>query len=71
MAVSVRGIDEADGNDVMGEHLPVILSALLDVDDQDLLKPEGKLRKHVSLHDAGELAVGPVRPKLAEVEEVR
>lgn len=71
MAVSVRGVDEADGDDVVRKHLPMVLSALLNVDDQDLLQPKGKLGKHVSLHNPGELAVGPVRPELSEVEEVR
>ena len=71
MTVSVRGVNEADGDDVMGEHLPVVLSALFNVDNQNLLQPKGQLGKHVSLHESGKLTVGPVRPELSEVEKVR
>lgn len=63
-------MDQADGDDVVGEHLPVVLAALLDVDDDDLLEPEGELAEHVALHQAAELAVGPVGPQVPEVEPV-
>lgn len=43
VAISVGRINQGVGNDVVGEHLPVILATLFDVDDQDLLDPEAEL----------------------------
>jgi hypothetical protein len=34
---------------VVGEHLPMILSALFNVDDQDLLQPKAELSQIVEL----------------------
>ena len=70
-AISVRGKNERDGDNVMGEHLPVVLAALLNVDNQDLLHPKAELGQHVPLHEARNLAVGPLGPELGEVEVVR
>jgi hypothetical protein len=36
-------------DDVVGEHLPVVLPSLLDIDHQYLLQPEGILNKNVPL----------------------
>jgi hypothetical protein len=33
----VRADEEQDGDDVVGEHLPVVLSPFLDIDDENLL----------------------------------
>ena len=55
---------------MVGEHLPVVLAALLDVDDDDLLQPEGELPQHVALHQPAQLAVGPAGPEVPEVEPV-
>lgn len=68
VAVPIRGVDEGARDDVMGEHLPVVLSALLDVDNNELLEPEGQLCEHVSLHKSRELAVWEIRPQLVEAE---
>lgn len=69
-AVSVGGENERDGDNVMREHLPVVLAAFLNVDNQDLLHPKAELSQHVPLHEAGNLAVGPLGPELGEVEVV-
>jgi hypothetical protein len=68
VAVPVRGVDEDARDNVVGEHLPVVLPALLDVDDNHLLQPETQLREHVALHESGQFAVGPPRPQLSQVE---
>lgn len=71
IAISVGPVHQGDGDKVVGEHLPVVLAALLDVDDQHLLNPECQLRQHVALHEAADLTVGPVGPELSEIPEVR
>jgi len=50
------------------KHLPMVLAALLDVDDDQLLQPEAKLGQHIALHEPRQLAVGPAGPQLDEVE---
>lgn len=37
LVVAVRREDQSSGDNVMREHLPVVLSPGLDIDDQDLL----------------------------------
>lgn len=69
--VAVAGGDQGAGDDVVREHLPVILAALLNVDDDDLLQPERPLRQNVELVQAGQLTLGPVRPELLQVQPVR
>lgn len=62
ISLSVGSINQGAGDDVMRKHLPVILSPFLDMDDNQLLEPEGKLCKYITLQEAGKLAVWPVRP---------
>lgn len=71
MVVSVGSNNQCDGNEVMGQHLPVILAAFLDVNDEDLLEPESKLHEDVSLVQASKFSVGPARPELLHVQPVR
>lgn len=70
VAIGVAGEEQAAGDEVVGKHLPVILAALLDVEDHDLLNPDARLRNDVELHQAVNLAGGPVGPDATEVEEV-
>lgn len=69
--VGIRGYDQSDCDDVVRQHLPVILSLLLNVDDIDLLDPESQLREEIKLHGPGNLTAGPVCPELGHVEKVR
>jgi hypothetical protein len=62
LVVSVRSCDERDGDEVVRKHLPVILAAVLEVDDEDLLNPEGPLDHDVRLHEEAEFPVRPVGP---------
>lgn len=60
--VSVRSNNQRDGDKVVAQHLPVIFTALLDMDDKNLLKPEPKLGQLIELGQASELTIRPVRP---------
>ena len=55
---------------MVGEHLPVVLAALLNVDDENLLQPKGQLGKHIPLHNTAELSVRPAGPQVLEIKEV-
>jgi hypothetical protein len=43
LVVSVAREDQKGCHKVMREHLPIVLSSLLNIDDEDLLQPEGVL----------------------------
>jgi hypothetical protein len=49
LVVAVAANQEQTCDDVVGEHLPMILSALFNVDDQDLLQPKAELSQIVEL----------------------
>lgn len=70
LVVVVGAGDQGDGNEVVGQHLPVVLAALLNVDDQDLLQPERPLRQEVGLGQAAQLPDGPVGEELLHVQVV-
>lgn len=71
LMVGVGCGNEADGEEVVSQHLPVVLAALLNVNDEHLLQPESPLRQHVGLHDSIDLSNGPVHPELLQVQVVR
>ena len=52
------------------EHLPVVFPPLFDIDDEDLLEPEGELGVIVPFHEGGHVAGGEVGPEFFEVEPV-
>ena len=52
------------------EHLVVIFSALLDVEDKDLLQPERHLHEIVPLELSAGLPKGPAGPHLVHVKEI-
>lgn len=66
--VSVRSNNQRDGDKVVAQHLPVIFTALLDMDDENLLKPETKLGQLIKLGQATELTVRPVRPEILHIQ---
>lgn len=47
LVVAVAANQEQTCNDVVGEHLPMVLSALFHIDDHDLLQPEAELSEVV------------------------
>jgi len=47
----------------MREHLPMVFSPLLDVNDYDLLDPEGELDEVVEFHGSINLSTGPSCPQ--------
>jgi hypothetical protein len=71
LVVGIRGRDQYDGEEMVRQHLPVVLAALLDVDHNDLLQPESPLSQHVGLGEAVELSGRPVGPELSHVQVVR
>jgi hypothetical protein len=70
LVVGVACGDQGDGDEVMTEHLPMILPSLLDVNNKDLLEPECQLRQQIALHKATELSVGPVGPELLHIQVI-
>lgn len=70
VVVTITGEEESSGDEVVGEHLPVVLAALLDIDDDDLLQPKGPLTQDVTLHNTVKLTIRPVGPELLHVPVV-
>ena len=68
--VSVAREDQKCSDNVVREHLPMVFSSLLDVDNEYLLQPEGVLDQNVPFPYARDLSIGPVRPKILEIEQV-
>lgn len=69
--VSIASEDQSGSDNVMSKHLPVVLTALLNVNDNHLLQPESPLAEKVRLHDSIKLAVGPVSPEVLHAHVVR
>jgi hypothetical protein len=69
--VPVRSINQGYCDDMVGEHLPVVLTALFDVDDNDLVHPKRQLAEHVAFHEAAQLPIGPVGPQILQVHPAR
>lgn len=68
VVVPVRADNQRNGDEVVGQHLPVVLATLLDVDHKDLLEPETELREDVELVQRAELTVWPESPEIPEVQ---
>lgn len=70
LMITVACEHENAGDDMMSKHLPMVLSPLFNVNDDDLLYPECKLYEVVPFEQAAHLPVRPVGPKLAQVKPV-
>lgn len=68
--VSVAREDQKRSDNVVREHLPMVFSPLLDVDNEYLLQPESVLDQNVPFSYPRDLSIGPVRPKILEIEQV-
>ena len=55
---------------MMCEHLPMIFSSLLNVDDKDLLQPKRELDQVIPLEQPIHFSVGPVSPHVPQLEPV-
>jgi hypothetical protein len=51
LVVGVASRNEGYGDEVMRQHLPMVLSAILNVDYKQLLDPERPLCQHVNFHE--------------------
>lgn len=56
---------------MVSEHLPMVLTTLFNMDNNELLQPECPLDQQVALHETTELAVGPAGPELRHIQPVR
>jgi len=68
--VSVAREDQKCSDNVVREHLPMVFSPLLDVDNEYLLQPEGVLDQNVPFPYARDLSIGPICPQILEIEHV-
>ncbi len=71
MVVAVACVDEHQGDQVMAEHLPMVLSPLLNVGNNNLLQPKCPLGQNIALSDAGKLTVRPSSPQFSKIQEKR
>ena len=60
--VAVAGKHESAGDDMMCEHLPMILASFFDIDNKDLLQPECKLGEVVPFEQTIHFPIRPVCP---------
>jgi hypothetical protein len=50
-------------DNMVREHLPIVLSSFLNIDGHDLLQPERILNQRVPLLQSSNLPIGPVGPE--------
>lgn len=62
VVVAVARRNQGRRDKVVAKHLPVVLAAILNVDDNNLLQPECPLSKHIDLQEAAHFAIRPVGP---------
>ncbi|KAH3676212.1 hypothetical protein WICPIJ_009172 [Wickerhamomyces pijperi] len=68
--VEVRATNQRDGDDMMCEHLNIVLSLGFDVQNEQLVDPAGQLHQVVSLCDGSHLVVRPANPYVIKTQEV-
>ena len=52
---------------VMGEHLPMVLPSLFDIDDNNLLQPKAELNQVIPFHGTFDFSARPACPELLVV----
>lgn len=70
LVIAVTRDHESAGNEMVGEHLPVVFPSFLYVDNKDLLHPKGELHEIIPLHGTFDFSVWPASPHLFHVEPV-
>ena len=70
LMVPVTCENEYSSHNVMGEHLPMILSPFFHVDDHDLLDPKSILNQDVKLCKPSDFSLRPIRPEISHIEPV-
>ena len=68
--IAVTCEDQAGCDDVVSEHLQIVLSPLLDIDDHYLLEPERVLDEDVPFPYSTDLSIRPIGPEVLEVVPV-
>jgi hypothetical protein len=70
LMVSIARENQERCENVVGEHLPMVLSSLFDIDHEYLLQPEGVLDQNIPLPYPSDLSIRPICPKIFEIEQV-
>ena len=70
LVITITCENQHCGDDVMCEHLPMVFSPSLDIDDHDLLKPESVLCKNIPFPQPSNFSIWPVCPEFFKVEPV-
>jgi hypothetical protein len=70
LVVSVAGENQEGCDNVVCEHLPMVLSPLLDIDHEYLLQPERVLDQNVPFAYSRDLSIGPIGPEILEIVHV-
>lgn len=68
MEVSIRQSHEGGREQMVGQHLRIILALFLNVDDKNLLDPEAPLDEVVPFEEAVSLSERPTFPDAVKVE---
>lgn len=68
--VNISRPQQTARDDMVRQHLVVILSPLLDVNDENLLHPKRQLREKIPLQTTRHATMRPLRPDRLEVEPV-
>lgn len=70
LVIAITRKDQHGRNNVVAEHMPVILSPFLDVYNENLLEPEGILNKYVPLAKTWNFSIWPICPEVLEIVPV-
>jgi hypothetical protein len=63
----VRGVDEGDGDDMVGDHLIVVLPGRFSVEDEQLVDPKRCLGQIVNFYWGREGYVRDAYPEVIEI----
>lgn len=69
-AVDVRRAQQTAGDNVMGQHLVVVLPSLLNIDNQNLLHPKRQLHEQIPFQSPRHTPCGPFPPDCGIIEPV-
>jgi hypothetical protein len=68
--VAVGGENQNDSDNMVSEHLPMVLSSFFHIDNHNLLQPKGILDEDVELGQATNFSARPIGPKISQIEPV-
>lgn len=68
--IDVAAVNERAGDDMVAEHLPMVLPTFLHVKHKDLLDPASSLDQVVPLEKSIDFADWPVGPEFSQIVKV-